>query len=99
MLLTTGMTELGMDTSNRLRFAVGGLFPLDKRLRLDDGVLIGERVERGDEQAPRPGFDGHEAERGDGEAVIRLEVMQETALQPVAQDFVVDVQEYLRRQC
>ena len=50
------------------------------------------------QQAARPGFDGDETERGDGQPVIGLEVVQQAALEAVAQDFVVDVQEDLRRQ-
>ena len=74
------------------------LLPLDERLRLDDGVFVGERVERRDQQTPGPGFDGDEAERSDGQAVVGLEIVQQAAFQAIAQDFVVDVQENLRRQ-
>src|SRR5262249_47728274 len=64
----------------------GGLLLFDERLRLDDGVLVGEGVEGGQEQAARPRLDGDQAQRRQGQAVVRLEVVQQAALAAVRQD-------------
>src|SRR5207245_64992 len=71
---------------------------LDERLRLHNGVLVGEGVERGNAQAVGTGLDGDEAERSDGQTMMGLEVVQQTALAAVGNDLVMDVKEDFRRQ-
>src|SRR5262245_49818601 len=51
------------------------LLLLDERLRFDDGVLVGEGVEGADEQAAGAGLDRDQAERRQGQAVVRVEVV------------------------
>src|SRR6266542_2030507 len=68
-------------------------FPLDERLGFDDGMLLGEGVEGGQEEAARAGLGGHEAQGSEGESVVGLEVVQQAALAAIGEDLVVDVQE------
>src|SRR4051812_45397145 len=49
------------------------LLSFDERLRFDDRVLVREGVEGRDEQTAGPRLDGHEPERGQGQAVVGLE--------------------------
>ena len=61
-------------------------------------VLFGIGVAAGDEQAARAGFEVDVTERGDGEAVVGAEVVEQAAFAAVGEDLVVDVQEDLGRE-
>ena len=60
---------------------------------VDDGVLFGKRVERGQAQAARAGVGLDKAQGGDRQPVWRGKVVQKAALGAVGKDFIVNVEE------
>ena len=58
---------------------------------------VGEGVEGRRGTSGRAGLGGDEAERGQRQAIVRREIVQEAAFAAVGENFVVDVQENLRR--
>jgi hypothetical protein len=69
------------------------IFLLDERLRFYHRVVIGKRVERGQNETTSSGFRGHEPKRSERKAMVGLEVMQEAALAPIGKNLVMHVEE------
>jgi hypothetical protein len=68
----------------------------DERLGFDNRQLVGEGVESGQEESAGVGLDGDEPEWSQGEAVVRLEIVEKSTFATVGEDFVVDVVKNLR---
>src|SRR6516162_6896815 len=78
--------------------ASGSAFLFDQGLGLDDREFVRERVKSQQEQAAGPGFDCHKAEWGQGETMVRLEIVQQAPFAAVSEDFIVHMQKNLGRQ-
>jgi hypothetical protein len=90
----------GAQRQHAIQRAPGGdaLFFFDERLRFDDRVFFRKRVKRRQEQATGARFRRHVSQGRYGEPMVGLEVVQQSALGPVGEDFLVDVQKDFRRQ-
>jgi hypothetical protein len=58
----------------------------------------GERVKGGNEKTAGPGLHRDIAQRRERQPVVGLKIMKQTALAAVGQDFIMNVEENLRRQ-
>src|SRR5262245_41731719 len=84
-------------------FGLGGGLALpglafNQRLGFHDSMFVRKGMEGGEEQAIGPSFDGDITERGQSQAMVRLKIVQYSALAAVGQNFVVNVKEDFWRQ-
>ena len=70
----------------------------DQRLGFDDGVFFGEGVKAIDEDALGPRFERDQAKGRDGQAMIGLEVVEQSAFGAVGENLVVNMHKNFRRQ-